>query len=283
MGPGEHLPLLASLRQHDRGLVLRSLRAEFPGLLWFHRHVSHRRLPRGRAAGPLAALLWELGEEAVGVVVTLLDEGHADQRYYAALVVADLADRLSGEAQATLAPVLEARIFDADPQVRDVALHALRALERSLPLDDVGGRLLERARDQRANVGARLMALTALGVLRHAPAVPVLIDLLRDAAPEVRRGARLALRSITVTDRGGWRWRWRSWARKHLARGRPQWLLAGLTGPEPALRRLAYDDLVRLTGHEIQFDPEGPAGARARVQREYAILLETAGAPPQVG
>lgn len=283
VGPGEHLPLLASLRQHDRGLVLQSLRAEFPGLLWFHRHVSHRRLPQGRAAGPLAALLCELGEEALGVVVTLLDEGHADQRYYAALVVADLADRLSAEAQATLVPVLEARIFDADTQVRDVALHALRALERSRPLDDVGGKLAERARDSQANVGARLMALTALGVLRHTPAVPVLIELLRDAAPEVRRGARLALRSITVTDRGRWRWRWRIWARKHLAQGRTQWLLAGLTGGEPALRRVAHADLVRLTGHEVPFDPEGPSDARARVQREYAALLEKAGATPEVG
>ncbi len=273
VGPGEHLSFLFALRQYDRAAVLEKLRAEFPGLLWFHRHVSHRCLPRGRDTGPLPALLVELGEQALGVILAFLDGGQADQRYYTALVVADLADEIGPQARATLIPTLEARLFDPDTQVRDVAVHALRSLERTGSLDDTGLRLVERAQDVQLNVGVRLMALRGLGALRSVPAIPALIDLLRDSRPEVRRGARLALRSIAVTDRGDWRWRWRLWAHKHLAAGRHRWLLAGLLDRDPALRRLAHGDLVRLTGHDLPFDPDGPAAERQRVHHEFSMRL----------
>lgn len=272
VGPGDQSPLVYALKQLDPEVVLSLVEGEFPGLLWFHRHVSHRKLPLGRNVGPLGALLWAFGEDAVPLLVSILDDGHADQRYYAALIASDLAETISQPSAERLVESLGQRLFDGDTQVRDVSLHALREFDKRGLIAELGVRLVRFAEDPAVNIGTRIISLRALGVLRHVPSVRGLIPLLRDRAREIRDATRQVLRAICVEDRGSMRWRWKSWFKKHHLESRNEWLLRGLMHRDRTLRELAYQDLKRLVG-EVPYNPDGPRAERKQAQSEYEALM----------
>lgn len=276
-GPGDEGPAVAALLKLGPA-ILELAEVDFPGLLWFHRHLAHRKLPAGRDIGPLGALLVAFGEAAVPTVVRLIEHGSPDARYYAALVASDLLGlvaegRVREDSAERLVTALAERLFDGDSGVRDVALHALLAAGRSDALDEVGVRLRTLAVDLAAPLGTRIVSLRALGVLRRGEVVPDVIPLLEDREEQIRENAHRVLRLLTGTDLSGSLWRWRRWWKKHAGRPRTEWLLEGLTTSDGQLRMLCQKELARLTHHDEPLDPEASRAEKKRIREVYERLV----------
>jgi HEAT repeat protein len=286
-GPGDEGPAVQALLKLGPP-ILELVEVDFPGLLWFHRHLAHRKLPAGRDIGPLGALLVAFGEPAIPTVVKLIENGSPDARYYAALVASDLlglgtssrddgvndaSSPVSEEARERLVRALAERLFDGDSGVRDVSLHALLAVGRSDALDEVGVRLRTFAVDLGVPLGTRIVSLRALGVLRRGEVVPDVIPLLEDREEQIRENAHRVLRLLTGTDLSGSLWRWRRWWKKHAGRPRAEWLVEGLDGSDAQLRLLCQKELARLVHHEEPLDPEASRAERKRIREVYARLV----------
>ncbi|MCU0674929.1 MAG: hypothetical protein MUE69_19330 [Myxococcota bacterium] len=296
-GPGDEGPAVQALLKLGPP-ILELVEVDFPGLLWFHRHLAHRKLPAGRDIGPLGALLVAFGEPAIPTVVKLIENGSPDARYYAALVASDLlglsphessgsggsetsgsrgaaspGGPVSADARERLVGALAERLFDGDSGVRDVSLHALLAAGRSDALDAAGVRLRTFAVDLGVPLGTRIVSLRALGVLRRGEVVPDVIPLLEDREEQIRENAHRVLRLLTGTDLSGSLWRWRRWWKKHAGRPRAEWLLEGLDGSDAQLRLLCQKELARLVHHEEPLDPEASRAERKRIREVYARLV----------
>ncbi|MBX3252164.1 MAG: HEAT repeat domain-containing protein [Myxococcales bacterium] len=274
-GPGEDHPSLRALLALGPD-VLDFVEADFPGLLWFHRHLAHRKLPRGRDIGPLGALLVAFGADALPSLTRLLDANAADTRYYATLVASDLLASLTGPPRSALAEALGERLFDADSGVRDAACHGLLATGEGEVVAHVASRLRTYAADLGTPRQTRLVAVRALGALRCVEAVPDLIPLLDDREPTVREMAQRALRLVCATDLGTSIWRWRRWWKKHAGERRSAWLLEGLDSKDAAVRAIAQRELARETGHDEPFDAEAPRAERRRIRDVYRSLVARA-------
>lgn len=272
-GPGDEGPSVQALLKLGP-VILELVETDFPGLLWFHRHLAHRKLPAGRAIGPLGALLVAFGADAVPTVVRLIERGSPDARYYASLVASDLLAEVDDEAGRDLVAVLAERLFDGDSGVRDVALHALLVAGEREVLAEVSERLRGFAVDLGTPLGTRIVALRALGVLRRGEVVPDVVPLLEDREEQIRENAHRVLRLLTGTDLGGSLWRWRRWWKKHAGTSRARWLLERLGSSEGTLRTLCQKELARLTGHEEPVDLEASRAERKRIREVYAGLVQ---------
>jgi hypothetical protein len=125
-GPGAEAAYLEPLRALGPS-GLNALRRDFPGLLWFDRHLPHRRAPRGRDTSPIASLLFSLGESAHEVVVELLADRDREVRYYAVLLAGDMGHR------SLLEPVVS-RLADDDDGVCTEARRVVEAIGGSARL-----------------------------------------------------------------------------------------------------------------------------------------------------
>ena len=277
-GPGDEEPLIRRL-QRIGAEALPEMQKDFPGLLWFNRHLKHRKLPDGKHVGPLAAAFVAFGADAVPATLQLLLGGTADQRYYASLVAGDLLVGLVEErAQAQLVDALGALLIDADSQVRDAALHALTKVEGQPCLAPLEQRLLREATANGEDPVARVAAIRALGVLRCARATPTFIALLEAPEAAIRDACWRVLRVVCAEDKGPSRKKWSAWWKKHGARPRRVWLLDGLTHRQEIIRKIAHRELERLTGLEVAFDPASGRTERKRVQKAFADwFVATAG------
>jgi hypothetical protein len=274
-GPGDEGPSVQALLKLGPA-ILELVEADFPGLLWFHRHLAHRKLPAGRDVGPLGALLVAYGEAAVPTVVRLLETSSSDARYYASLVASDLLHELRGEPAGRLVAALSDRLFDGDSGVRDVSLHALMSAGEHAAVEEVRERLRTYAVDLGAPLGTRITALRALGVLRRGEVVPDVIPLLDDREEQIRENAHRVLRLLCATDLGGAVWRWRRWWKKHAGEPRVEWLLEGLDSGDAPIRTLAQKEIARVTGHDEPVDLEASRSERKRVRKVYEALVRKA-------
>lgn len=272
-GPGDQAPPIEALLASDVDLALQMVAAEFPGLLWFHRHLAHRKLPLGRDVGPFGAFMVAAGDRACPYLIAILDEGNADQRFYAALVVSDLATDLDRELGDELIDALGRRLYDGDTQVRTSALHALLVFAERGWTAGLVKSLLGRVADPSVNVGIRIISLKALGVFRDPSTVLGLIEILDAKRPEIKEATRGVLRTICGEDKGTSKRRWSSWAKKNLDRPRLHWLVDGLVHRDAAVREVAHRELIKATGHEIELDPNAGRADRKRVRQAYAEFL----------
>lgn len=273
VGPGDQGPVVASLLANDVDLALRMASGEFPGLLWFHRHLRHHKLPLGRDIGPYGAFFVAAGTRACPYLIAILDEGNADERYYAALVVSDLATEVDEELGEELIDALGRRLYDGDTQVRGAALHALLVFAERGWTGGLVKSLLSRVADPSVNVGIRMISLKALGVFRDPTTVPGLIELFDARRREIRDAARDVLRTICGEDKGTSKRKWSSWVKKNGDRSRLHWLLDGLVHRDALVREIAYHELVKATGHEIEFDPKAGRADRKKARQAYAEFL----------
>ena len=273
VGPGDQAPAVDALLAGDVELALRMASGEFPGLLWFHRHLAHRKLPLGRDIGPFGALFVAAGVRSVPYLTVILDEGNADQRFYAAMVVSDLATDLDRDLGEQLIDALGRRLYDGDTQVRDAALHALLVFAGRGWTSGLVSSLLSRVADPSVNVGIRIISLRALGVFRDPQTVPGLIDILDARRREIKDATRDVLRVICGEDKGTSRRRWASWWKKNQDRPRLHWLVDGLTHRDAEVRAVAHRELIKATGHEIELDPNAGRSERKRVRNAYAEFL----------
>lgn len=243
----------------------------FPGPLWFDRHRPHRRLPRGRDVSAIARALAAFGDQAVPYVVTLLDHRLADTRFYATLLSSEFSHR-------QLVGGLGRRIFDEDPKTAALALDVLRVLQRfDREMTDVVQMVRATARVPRRSPDHRARAARALGELRDAGSLELLIDLLEGGADILVQSAHIALVILTRQDFGPTRSRWMPWFEANRERHRIEWLIDGLMHDDEALRTAAADELMHLTQEYYGYHPRLPKHDREIAQRKYRRWWESEG------
>ena len=266
-GPDDEGPAVEALKKV--GLpALAPMEREFPGLLWFHRRVAHKRLPRGRDVGSLARAIVAFGEPCVPMLRRFLENGDLDQRFYAVLIAGDLMPRCREGGRSQLLESLGRRLRDVDAQVSDAALHVLMAYRQDPAIRSMIGAFVIQLGDLTAPPGDRVFAARVLGLLRCAPALSALVARLDDPSPNVRDAARKALRLLTAEDLGSSRRRWASWVRKHGSEPRVRWLIAGLVHRDEALRKMALRELDEVGAPDFGYDPAMARSDRKRIYQQ---------------
>lgn len=235
---------------------------EFPGPLWFDRTHPHRRLPRGRDVSSIARAMVAFHDLAVPYVASLLDRDDANHRFYAVLLASEFS-------HPKLVPPLGRRIFDSDEGVAALAIDVIRGLTPfARELHDVIETVRSEARVPRRPIPHRRRAIRALGELRDAGSLDMLVKLMEhesDLAP----AAHHSLVSITRQDFGTSARRWAEWIAEHGAQHRIEWLIDALLHPDEKMRTLAGDELKHLTQEYYGYHPALPRRDREIAQRKY--------------
>ena len=225
--------------------------------------------------GPILRAVARFGRRAVPPLLRLLGHGSADVRFYATYLMTELA---FPEALA----LVGLRLYDADSQVRQVALEVVRKFETGMGAD-VGGRefreVLERLRGDLVEPDAERarLAAVACGELRDPKAVPRLIELLKHREPRVADAAHRALVVVTKQDFDRSRWRWRAWWDKNRSRHRVEWMLEGLAHKAPEVRLSASEELKRLTSEYFGYHFDLPKREREEARRKWIAWWEQVG------
>jgi hypothetical protein len=230
-----------------------ALAQRFPGPLYVFR-VSFDELPEPRKLGPLIGLLGSMGEVAVPSLAAVADGAGEERRFWATVLLAKMG-------HPACLPALVRRVFDPAPDVAQVArrglwshrrqpeyAHAIEQIELQLGSPDPT-RVAQAAR--------------ALGALRHALAVPRLIELRSSRQVEVAEAAAKALREITLQDFGPNERRWQAWWLEAKDRPRIAWLVEALEHKEADIRLAAIGELAGATGQDFGYESDQPAPQRA--------------------
>ncbi len=250
--------------------ALPALVQAFPGPLSWDRHAPSGPIPAGRDVSVVARALVAFGERAVPYVSALMSSGQADQRFYAALVAAELVhpDLIDAAAE---------RIHDPDPGVRRIACALLPRLAGYRGFEEVRVVIRRTARLRGKDTSRRWQAVDALAALRDVAIVDKLIDLLKEDDAELVDHVHRALVILTCDDMGRSHRRWRAWHDKRGERHRVEWLIDGLMHDDASIRTLAGTELERLTQERYGYQPGAPRRDRERVQRRYRRWWEDDG------
>lgn len=213
------------------------------------------------ALGPLPAALAALGGAALPAMLDVLRDPDPGRRRVAVAVLG-----ASGDPAAF--PALADRALDPDPRVAAAAAAALAAHRRDPAMRVVPERL---RRALLSGVSARAAsAARALGALRDADAVPLLVQVLDGSEREPAAAAADALARITLQRHGADPRRWIAWWRENRGRGRAEWLLSGLTSAEREVRVQAAAELAGAAPAPIPYSADAPAPERERAARAWA-------------
>ncbi len=272
-GPDDEGPAVAALKKLGP-VALEPMEREFPGLLWFHRRVAHKRLPRGRDVGSLARAIVAFGEDSVPLLRRILENGDIDQRFYAVLVAGDVLPRCRENNRAALLESLGRRLRDVDQSVSDCAVHVLMAYREDDAIRPMVGNFVIQMADLAAPPADRLFAVRVLGVLRSVHALGAFVERLDDPSEHVRDAARKALRLLTAEDLGSSRRKWAAWVRKHGAQRRVRWLIEGLIHRDEELRAMAVRELEKATARDFGFRAGMGRGDRKRCYREAVAWFD---------
>jgi HEAT repeat protein len=243
----------------------------FPGPL---RHPSLRpgsEPSKASECGPVLKTLYRLGSKSVPFLVVRTNDGDPEVRRWSAHLLGELPSPESTHAVAR-------RFFDTDEAVRRAALGAARLL---LAHPDFGPQLInefaELAEDRAKGMGMRLASIEALADLRHPLAVPALIRVLTDGAPDIEDAARGALVVVARQDFGTQAAAWAEWWRGNGGRHRVEWLIDALTHESQDVRRTAGEELKIVTREYFGYYDDLPARERERAQTRYREWWETRG------
>lgn len=250
--------------------ALPSLVQRFPGTLRFNRHQPHTRLPRGREVSAIAKAIASFRSLAVPYMSTLLESSDADSRFYATLLCTELVEE-------SLLDKLRPRLFDSDVGVRSLAIDVLRLFQRFPTFHRVIDMLRSAARIPGKDPHVRYVGARALGELRDAGSVSLLISLLDDQDKQLVQECARSLELITRQNLGDSRRRWDAWAEKNILKHRIEWLIDGLMHGDEAMRSAAGDELKRITQEYYGYHPSASKKDRERVQRRYQTWWETEG------
>ncbi|ACL63629.1 General secretory system II protein E domain protein [Anaeromyxobacter dehalogenans 2CP-1] len=213
------------------------------------------------ALGPLAAALAALGPAAVPAMVEVLRDRDPVRRRIAATVLGAAGDP-------STFPALAERVLDPDPRVAGAAIAALAAHRRHPEMRAVPEKL---RRALLSGVAARTTsAARALGAIRDAESVPLLVQVLESSEREPAEAAAAALAEITLQRLGTDARRWLAWWKQNRGRGRAEWLLSGLTSAEREVRAAAAEELARAAPPPVSYQVDAPAPEREAAARLWA-------------
>ena len=268
-GPDEEGALVEALMRHgDASLPV--LAQSFPGPLWFDRRRPHRKQPRGRDVSAIARALVAYKERAIPYIASLLSSADVEHRFYAAMLTNEMV-------HGGLVDALAARVYDDDEGVRKLVCEALLRHRGLHEMVDALTVLRRTARLRGKDPTRRLRAINALGAIRDAGALRLLIDLLEDEEGAVVHAAHLSLVAITCEDLGAGQRKWSAWADRNESRHRIEWLIDALTHGDETLRSAAGEDLKSLTQQYFGFHPAAGKKDREVVQQKYRARWDTQG------
>ncbi len=236
----------------------------FPGPLDLPRG-DLKSLPTASAHGPLLRLCIALGAEVTPYILARLGDPDANVRFYVALVFQEL------RAPDAVGPL--ARLaFDDDRDVRTIAMRVLETYHG----EPSYARAVQGLRGELQNPDPmrRQRAIRAMGTLRDVESLGALIPALDDDL-EIAAAALTALCSISGQHLGMTSARWTAWLEANGSRTRIDWMIDSLEHRDPAVRRWAAEELHRVTGQRLDFDPSAEEPIRAAgVERWRAWALQ---------
>jgi hypothetical protein len=256
--PGAEGPSVQALLRFGEPAVRELVRA-FPGAVWFNRHETATRLPKGRGVSGVAAALVEFGALAVPHVEGLLRDRDADTRHLALLVLAELGTPQLPERAAPL-------VVDPDSGVSNIAILTIQA-HRNLPSRALAMEQLYHY----VNVPNPPIAalLRTFFVLRDPGCVPHIADVLQHTDAKLVEATERVLRALTGRDLGAKPARWLAWYQRHAHLSRTEWLLSAASSWRVKERTLAAEELQLLSGETFGFAPDGGWLARRRAVAAY--------------
>ncbi|MEZ4385780.1 MAG: hypothetical protein R3A79_30955 [Nannocystaceae bacterium] len=225
----------------------------FPGPLDLPRG-DLKSLPSASAHGPLLRLCIALGPAIGPFILARLDDPDPNVRFYGALLFQEL--RASDAV-----PPLAHLAFDSDRDVRTIAMRVLETYHD----DPRYRRAVQELRGEISSTVAkrRQQAMQAMGTLRDVAALAKLIDVLDEDDLEIGAAALTALCTITGQHLGMTSQPWRDWLAANRERARIDWMIDSLEHRDPAVRRWAYEELVRITEARVAYNPRGDEADRA--------------------
>lgn len=268
-GPEDEGPALKSLVALGE-IGLAAVESTFPGLLWFHRHLAHTSVPRGRDCGASCRVVAAFGDDAVPTLQRLL-VGHDAARYYAVLLASDLLDTAQPTGAAALVGSLMVRVLDGDVGVAEAAARALASRHNNASVGAHATALCADILDTTLSAEQRGVAVKTLAVLRWRALVPACVDLLSDLDDRLHSMAAATLRLMTAAPAKSTQ-DWQRWFKKHGAEARTTWLIEGLGARDTECRSTAHQELVRLYGDAVAFDVSMGWRERRNAQRAFRSL-----------
>lgn len=249
--------------------AVKTLGRLFPGRLFVDRYqFQASNLPPVEQHSPVLYALVALGEPARKVTRHYINDNSIDLRFYATY----LYTRLSAEDDIEL--IFE-RLFDRDRQTRHLAQRVIAGLrhvdERSyeyMVLEPLR-RELERPQDE----FRQTIAIETLGRCRDIPSIEPLIEILKFKSGRPVQLAHKALRRISLQNFSAAAVSWTQWWNNQRPDYSDQWLVAALDSDSEEIRHIAWQEVNRLDGVELDYNPNYPARRRQEAQQDLAIWL----------
>jgi hypothetical protein len=170
---------------------------------------------------------------------------------------------------------LAERALDADDAIALDACDALARQRRApgmRPAHEKLRRALLSGISHRSRKAAR-----ALGAVRDAEAIPLLIQVLETSEPETATAAADALAAVTLHRLGPDARRWLAWWKVNRGRGRAEWLFAGLTSAERETRLAASAELSMAAPPPVAYSADLPPAEREQAARAWAVWWARSG------
>jgi hypothetical protein len=267
---GEEGDLAAAALQKIGEVALPGLIQRFPGPLLFDRHAQHTRLPRVGDCGPLLRVLPTFRRMVVPYLLPLLASRDPEVRFYSTFLFSEIQ-------YPEAIPRLSSLLFDPDLQTRILAIDVLKGFRRFAEFDEVTKELRETAWIASNPAARRRGAVEAIGELRDAGAVAMLIEMVDVLDPELSDLCWKALVLITRQDFGKVKKKWQVWLAKEGPRHHIEWLIDALVHPSPELRLGASEELKRITKEYFGYYYNLPKRDREKARKRYLEWWERIG------
>ncbi|MGZ3448442.1 MAG: GspE/PulE/PilB domain-containing protein [Polyangiales bacterium] len=261
----------AELRQHGVG-ALPAIMDRFPGPTRFDRTTPIHQIPPPGKAGPLLALLVNIGRLAIRDILARMGDPLPETRFWAVWLLTEIID---GESAEPIVP----RLVDDDLAVRRAAWVAARSLLSRVPAvaDTLIEPLVGVVLDPGGGTSLRIRSANALGELRDRRAVEGLIFGLEAREPELAAACHEALVVITRHDPVKQGRTWSSWFASHGMSARIEWLIEALLEEDMALREAAAAELKETTKVYFGYYANLPRAEREQAYRRYRTWWQEEG------
>ncbi len=256
----------------------RTVAKRFPGPIHPGIALDMDPLPPAAECGPVLDVAVALGQASllrhamVQELVRITESRESEARMWALLALADI-----GTSE-VVDSALRA-LMDSDVRLRAIAAKVIASLGgQSRGVGEAMRKSMEQiASSDLTDPEVRLVAIAALGGMRDAEAVPVLIDAAGHPDARVRDASMRALRLLTRADPGDDVSAWRAWWEQSRSRPRLEWLIDALTSASFEQREGAARELAERTGRDFGYRADLPAEARVSVQSRYRAWREQEG------